>query len=130
MPNEQSSGLCVICRKEGVVRFLLGTLYLGLNKMMFVGRKVWCVFSPGTLYSFDVCRKEGVVCFFAWHPVCGFDICRKEGVVRFFAWHPHTVKYAVALHDDSIKVFTAGRNNIMPILKHKLQKGVSQLAWK
>ena len=99
--------------------------------------------------GFDVCRKERVVRFFAWYPVCrhdckkqglvrfsacypvcGFDICRKEGVVRFFAWHPHTVKYAVALHDDSIKVFTAGRNNIVPILKHKLQKGVSQLAWK
>ncbi|XP_071102103.1 aladin-like [Haliotis cracherodii] len=48
--------------------------------------------------------------------------------VRAFAWHPHTIKVAYALQDDSIRVHT-GSNNLMPILKHKLQKNVADLAW-
>ena len=53
----------------------------------------------------------------------------KESSVRQFAWHPHTTKFALALHDDSIRVYTAKKNDIVPILKHRLQKGVSDLAW-
>ncbi|XP_033762982.1 LOW QUALITY PROTEIN: aladin-like [Pecten maximus] len=49
--------------------------------------------------------------------------------VRAFAWHPHTTKFAYAMEDDSIKVHMA-RNELVPTLKHKLQKNVSDLAWR
>lgn len=49
--------------------------------------------------------------------------------VRAFAWHPHTTKFAYTLEDDSIKVHTA-RSELVPTLKHKLQKNVSDLAWR
>jgi aladin len=55
---------------------------------------------------------------------------RRESPVRYVAWHPHTTKLAVALHDDSIKVYTTRKGDIVPTLKHKLQKGVADLAWK
>jgi len=54
----------------------------------------------------------------------------KESAVRQFAWHPHTAKFALALHDDSVRVYTAKKLDIVPILKHRLQKGVADLAWK
>ncbi|XP_043939843.1 aladin isoform X2 [Protopterus annectens] len=49
--------------------------------------------------------------------------------LRAFAWHPHTSKFAVALLDDSIKVYNA-KSETVPILKHRLQKSVAMLAWK
>ena len=57
-------------------------------------------------------------------------ILRYEGFARCFAWHPHAPKYAVALHDDSISIHQAVPSDIVPILKHKMQKGVADLAWK
>ncbi|KAI0212464.1 Aladin [Lamellibrachia satsuma] len=53
----------------------------------------------------------------------------REGFIRCFAWHPHTTKFALALLDDSVKVFTASKTDVAPILKHKLQKGVADAAW-
>ncbi|ELU13945.1 hypothetical protein CAPTEDRAFT_174161 [Capitella teleta] len=52
------------------------------------------------------------------------------GLVRSFAWHPHTTKFAVALRDDSVRVHSARKGDIIPTLRHKLQKGVISLAWK
>ncbi|NP_001087073.1 Aladin [Xenopus laevis] len=49
--------------------------------------------------------------------------------LRAFAWHPHTYKFALALLDDSIRIYTAGSPTI-PTLKHRLQKDVASLAWK
>ncbi|XP_056007017.1 aladin-like isoform X2 [Ostrea edulis] len=51
-----------------------------------------------------------------------------QSPVRAFAWHPHTLKFAYALGDDSIKVHS-GKNDLVPILKHKLQKNVADIAW-
>lgn len=34
---------------------------------------------------------------------------RSDCVVRAFAWHPHTDKFAVALMDDSIKIYNPKR---------------------
>lgn len=48
--------------------------------------------------------------------------------VKAFAWHPHTLKFAYALGDDSIKVHS-GKSDLVPTLKHKLQKNVADLAW-
>jgi aladin len=52
------------------------------------------------------------------------------GIVRCFAWHPHAPKFAVALHDDTVCVHQAHPTDIVPVLKHKMQKGVADLAWK
>ncbi|XP_074647828.1 aladin-like isoform X2 [Tubulanus polymorphus] len=49
--------------------------------------------------------------------------------IRAFVWHPHIIKYAVCLQDDSIRVYSK-QTEIVPTLKHKLQKGVSEVAWK
>ncbi|XP_064408544.1 aladin isoform X1 [Latimeria chalumnae] len=49
--------------------------------------------------------------------------------LRAFAWHPHTDKFAVALLDDSIRVYNA-KSETIPTLKHRLQKNVAVLAWK
>ncbi|XP_053312167.1 aladin [Spea bombifrons] len=49
--------------------------------------------------------------------------------LRAFAWHPHTNKFALALLDDSIRVYTSGSHTV-PTLKHRLQKDVASMAWK
>ncbi|KAM6394891.1 LOW QUALITY PROTEIN: aladin [Rhynochetos jubatus] len=49
--------------------------------------------------------------------------------VRAFAWHPHTSKFAVALLDDSIRVYNSSSATV-PSLKHRLQRGVAAVAWK
>ncbi|EPQ09561.1 Aladin [Myotis brandtii] len=49
--------------------------------------------------------------------------------LRVFAWHPHTNKFAVALLDDSIRVYNVN-STIVPSLKHRLQRNVAALAWK
>uniref|UniRef100_A0A4W3JF22 Aladin WD repeat nucleoporin n=1 Tax=Callorhinchus milii TaxID=7868 RepID=A0A4W3JF22_CALMI len=49
--------------------------------------------------------------------------------LRAFAWHPHTDKFAVALLDDSIRVYNS-QSETVPTLKHRLQKNVAALAWK
>ncbi|KAJ8336407.1 hypothetical protein SKAU_G00376270 [Synaphobranchus kaupii] len=49
--------------------------------------------------------------------------------VRGFAWHPHTDKFAVALLDDSIRIYNS-KSATCPTLKHRLQRSVSALQWK
>uniref|UniRef100_A0A8C4I4V2 Achalasia, adrenocortical insufficiency, alacrimia n=1 Tax=Dicentrarchus labrax TaxID=13489 RepID=A0A8C4I4V2_DICLA len=50
-------------------------------------------------------------------------------VVRAFAWHPHTDKFAVALLDDSIKIYNP-KSVTTPTLKHRLQRSVAAVQWK
>ncbi|XP_077594204.1 aladin [Stigmatopora nigra] len=50
-------------------------------------------------------------------------------VVRAFAWHPHTDKFAVALLDDSIKIYNP-KSATTPTLKHRLQRNVAAAQWK
>lgn len=52
-----------------------------------------------------------------------------KGPVRAFDWHPHAIKCAVAFHDDSVHIFTTD-SEFVPVLKHKLQKGVTDIKWK
>lgn len=42
-------------------------------------------------------------------PLPALLIYRSDCVVRAFAWHPHTDKFAVALLDDSIKIYNPKR---------------------
>ncbi|XP_028842607.1 aladin isoform X2 [Denticeps clupeoides] len=52
-----------------------------------------------------------------------------DGAVRGFAWHPHTDKFAVALLDDTIRIYNS-KSATSPTLKHRLQRSVSSLQWK
>ncbi|XP_077339977.1 aladin [Lithobates pipiens] len=49
--------------------------------------------------------------------------------LRTLACHPHTNKFALALVDDSIRIYSTG-SSVTPILKHRLQKDVASMAWK
>ena len=53
---------------------------------------------------------------------------RSNSPVKAFAWHPHTVKFAYAIQDDSVRIHSQN-SELVPILKHKLQKNVAALAW-
>ncbi|XP_052784530.1 aladin-like [Mya arenaria] len=48
--------------------------------------------------------------------------------IKAFDWHPHVVKFAYALQDDSIRVH-CGSTELVPTLKHKLQKNIADLKW-
>ena len=52
-----------------------------------------------------------------------------EGLVRYMAWHPHVDKLAVALHNESVHIYTDS-SSPRHVLKHKQQKLVTGLAWK
>lgn len=47
--------------------------------------------------------------------------------VQALAWHPHIPKVAIALRDSSVRVYS--NNTLSPLLKHRLQKQVTDLAW-
>lgn len=49
--------------------------------------------------------------------------------VRCMAWHPHCTKIAIAASDDSVRIYST-ENNLVPVLKSKLQRGVSCVAWR
>lgn len=49
--------------------------------------------------------------------------------VRCLAWHPHCTKLAVAASDDSVRIYSTD-SNLVPILKSKMQRGVSCVAWR
>ena len=50
-------------------------------------------------------------------------------VVRRVAWHPHTPRLAVVLRDDSVRVYHSQAPTV-PLIKHRLQRGVADLHWK
>jgi len=52
--------------------------------------------------------------------------------VRCLAWHPHTPKLALALKDDTVKIYPASSPvpSVQPVLKHASMRGVSCLAWR
>lgn len=50
--------------------------------------------------------------------------------VRCIAWHPHSTKIAVAVSDDSVRVYTAMSPGLVPTLRSKGQRSVSCLAWR
>ncbi|KAH9370643.1 hypothetical protein HPB48_008745 [Haemaphysalis longicornis] len=54
---------------------------------------------------------------------------RSKGHVRAFAWHPQCPKFAVASHGDMVRVY-APDTSIMPMLKHKSQRNITDMAWK
>ncbi|XP_012371592.1 aladin [Octodon degus] len=83
----------------------------------------WASSLHGSLFPHLSLRSEDLIAEFA--QVTNWSSC----CLRVFAWHPHTNKFAVALLDDSIRVYNAN-STIVPSLKHRLQRNVAALAWK
>ncbi|XP_057648718.1 aladin isoform X2 [Chionomys nivalis] len=83
----------------------------------------WASSLHGSLFPHMSLRSEDLIAEFA--QVTNWSSC----CLRVFAWHPHTNKFAVALLDDSIRVYNAS-STIVPSLKHRLQRNVAALAWK
>lgn len=83
----------------------------------------WISSFHGSLYPHVTLSCEDMIAEFS--QVLNWPDC----VVRAFAWHPHTDKFAVALLDDSIKIYNP-KSAITPTLKHRLQKNVAAVQWK
>lgn len=52
------------------------------------------------------------------------------GLITDFSWHPKTNKIAIALKDDTIKIWYGEKDNLTPLLKHKRQVGITVVSWK
>lgn len=61
------------------------------------------------------------------------NVSWKNGYVRCFAWHPYVSEFAIAMKDDFVHIRSVESNRGLAVertLKHKMQKGVADLAWK
>ncbi|XP_015246165.1 PREDICTED: aladin [Cyprinodon variegatus] len=83
----------------------------------------WVSSFHGSLYPHVTLSSEDLIAEFS--QVLNWPDC----VVRAFAWHPHADKFAVALLDDSIKIYNP-QSAISPTLKHRLQRNVAAVQWK
>ncbi|MEQ2170881.1 hypothetical protein GOODEAATRI_004885, partial [Goodea atripinnis] len=83
----------------------------------------WVSSFHGSLHPHVTLSSEDMISEFS--QVLNWPDC----VVRAFAWHPHTDKFAVALLDDSIKIYNP-KSSISPTLKHRLQRNVAAVQWK
>uniref|UniRef100_A0A1A8G9M0 Achalasia, adrenocortical insufficiency, alacrimia n=1 Tax=Nothobranchius korthausae TaxID=1143690 RepID=A0A1A8G9M0_9TELE len=83
----------------------------------------WVSSFHGSLFPHVTLSSEDMITEFS--QVLNWPDC----VVRAFSWHPHTDKFAVALLDDSIKIYNP-KSAITPTLKHRLQRNVAAVQWK
>lgn len=49
--------------------------------------------------------------------------------IRYISWHPYIKKVAIVTCDDSVRIFNSD-NTISPLLRYKLQKNVTCIAWR
>uniref|UniRef100_A0A4W6F2L4 Achalasia, adrenocortical insufficiency, alacrimia n=1 Tax=Lates calcarifer TaxID=8187 RepID=A0A4W6F2L4_LATCA len=83
----------------------------------------WISSFHGSLFPHLTLSSEDMIAEFS--QVLNWSDC----VVRAFSWHPHTDKFAVALLDDSIKIYNP-KSATTPTLKHRLQRSVAAVQWK
>lgn len=83
----------------------------------------WVSSFHGSLFPHLTLSSEDMIAEFS--QVLNWPDC----VVRAFSWHPHTDKFAVALLDDSIKIYNP-KSATTPTLKHRLQRSVAAVQWK
>ncbi|XP_034028749.1 aladin [Thalassophryne amazonica] len=83
----------------------------------------WISSLHGSLFPHLTLSSEDMIAEFS--QVLKWSDC----VVRAFAWHPHADKFAVALLDDSIKIYNP-KSATTPTLKHRLQRSVAAMQWK
>ena len=50
------------------------------------------------------------------------------GSIMSVCWHPHTTTLAAVMCDDTVRIYVGGLS-VAPFLKHRHQKGVTQVAW-
>jgi len=50
-----------------------------------------------------------------------------DGIIRHIAWHPKKHKVALALSNDNVYIYSS--NLITPLLKHPLQKKITDMKW-
>lgn len=50
--------------------------------------------------------------------------------IRYISWHPYCIKVAVVTCDDSVRIFSNDSNSVSPLLKYKLQKHITCVAWR
>ncbi|KAM4609985.1 aladin [Polymixia lowei] len=83
----------------------------------------WVSSFHGSLFPHLTLSSEDMITEFS--QVLNWPDC----AVRAFAWHPHTDKFAVALLEDSIKIYNP-KSATAPTLKHRLQRSVAAVQWK
>ncbi|XP_068671537.1 aladin-like [Montipora foliosa] len=84
---------------------------------------VWFSSFYGKIFPHLNLSREEMICAFS--AVSSWE----NSPVRAFAWHPHVAKFVIAWQDDSVKVHTLS-SDVVPLLKHKLQKAVSCVSWR
>lgn len=75
----------------------------------WIGKFTWIIGKLGSgleLQNFCFVNLNLNETFLWFNSLC---FTRADCVVRAFAWHPHTDKFAVALLDDSIKIYNPKR---------------------
>uniref|UniRef100_A0A8C5I127 Aladin seven-bladed propeller domain-containing protein n=1 Tax=Gouania willdenowi TaxID=441366 RepID=A0A8C5I127_GOUWI len=83
----------------------------------------WVSSFHGSLFPHLTLSSEDMIAEFS--QVLNWSDC----VVRAFSWHPHADKFAVALLDDSIKIYNP-KSATTPTLKHRLQRSIAAVQWK
>ncbi|KAJ8016295.1 hypothetical protein DPEC_G00005710 [Dallia pectoralis] len=97
--------------------------WLGVSSRCVLALLQWVSSFHGSLFPHLTLSSDEMTAEFS--QVLDWSDC----AVRGFAWHPHTQKCAVALLDDSIKIYNP-KSSTTPTLKHRLQRGVAALQWK
>uniref|UniRef100_A0A673APM4 Aladin seven-bladed propeller domain-containing protein n=1 Tax=Sphaeramia orbicularis TaxID=375764 RepID=A0A673APM4_9TELE len=117
--------------RDGGFTGLLNEITNSHTEDIFQILKIWCTLAllqwvssfHGSLFPHLTLSSEDMIAEFS--QVLNWPDC----VVRAFAWHPHTDKFAVALLDDSIKIYNP-KSATTPTLKHRLQRSVAAVQWK
>uniref|UniRef100_A0A669CI42 Achalasia, adrenocortical insufficiency, alacrimia n=1 Tax=Oreochromis niloticus TaxID=8128 RepID=A0A669CI42_ORENI len=115
-----------IMRKHGdspVICDLAVPKWLSMSSGCILALLQWVSSFHGSLFPHLTLSSEDMIAEFS--QVLNWSDC----VVRAFAWHPHTDKFAVALLDDSIKIYNP-KSATTPTLKHRLQRNVAVVQWK
>ncbi|KAI2661045.1 Aladin [Labeo rohita] len=90
--------------------------FLAVGSACFLALLRWASSFHGSLFPHLTLSSDEMVAEFSQMLDC-------------FAWHPHTDKFAVALLDDSIKIYKS-HSSTTPTLKHRCQRSVCALQWK
>ncbi|XP_038020271.1 aladin isoform X6 [Motacilla alba alba] len=118
----RDAGLCGLLRElAGAEEEGLRWLRTGSSHALAVCR--WLSSLHGSLFPHLSLTSEDMIAAFS--QAVDWASC----TIRAFAWHPHTNKFAVALLDDSIRVYNSNSATV-PSLKHRLQRNVAAMAWK
>uniref|UniRef100_A0A8C5HXZ5 Aladin seven-bladed propeller domain-containing protein n=1 Tax=Gouania willdenowi TaxID=441366 RepID=A0A8C5HXZ5_GOUWI len=124
--------LSVFFRRDGGLTGLLNEItnshtevpkWLSVSSGCVLALLRWVSSFHGSLFPHLTLSSEDMIAEFS--QVLNWSDC----VVRAFSWHPHADKFAVALLDDSIKIYNP-KSATTPTLKHRLQRSIAAVQWK